>query len=914
MKRWPLLLGGCLVLVSWTWGLTNADTSEARENLEEQLDQARRDGDDKLVLRTLRDLSVLVVEVGEFDLALRLTEEAVNLARTVGDRREEAWSLGHRGDARFWLYDMPDALADYQAAHAMMLEFDDAYAVASELKNIGIAYRYLRKYEESVGALEVALATFRELDETLDVKSTVENLAQTYLSLGDDRRGLKALGEGLALAREIGDSYALLTALVRIGIFYERAGLPERALETLEEALTIAEREGFPVRETWILSAISFALVSLGRLDEALATQERALDVALRLETEAFVPDRLRELGLLHLAQNPARALGYLDRAAAMTEKLGDPIDWVLRASLARVRVRLGDLDGALQLYEQAVDELESQRSTIVSGHLRTTFLEKHHSVYQELVELLLERGRADDLQRAFYTLERARARSLVEAITEAQLDIGWPLDFDLRQRKEQLEAQLARLQLALAAAREGRTTRPGLLRQLDETEQQYLRLVTDVRRRNPRYASVRYPEPLTTAEARSLLDNKTALVTYFNSGSALYAFLLTADRFEAQRLPANPRVVEARVQTYLELIVDPTGEEWRPIGRRLHAELIAPVLEHMPPSVTHLIVVPDGVLYFLPFETLLADLPGNTNQEQYLLERFTISSVPSATVLAELGQALSGRSASDREDLVLFADPFLPADDRAGEDGRSIGSTTRAWYESEGIEIPPIPHSAEEAVAIRRLVGGSSRFYLGREASEQKVKHEPLDRFRVIHFAMHGLISQRWPARSALLLAPTEEQEDGFLQAREIYQLQLASDLVVLAACRTARGRVLTGEGVQGLAQAFLHAGSQAVLASLWDVDDHQTARLMREFYRELVRGRSKADALRQAKLALLRTDPEASPSDWGGFIMIGAASRPVALAGGARWQLWTGWPLWVVAAFVAAALAWKFRQSARA
>jgi len=138
----------------------------------------------------------------------------------------------------------------------------------------------------------------------------------------------------------------------------------------------------------------------------------------------------------------------------------------------------------------------------------------------------------------------------------------------------------------------------------------------------------------------------------------------------------------------------------------------------------------------------------------------------------------------------------------------------------------------------------------------------------------------------------------------------------VVLAACRTARGRVLRGEGVQGLAQAFLHAGSQAVLASLWDVDDHQTARLMRGFYRELLRGRPKADALRSAKLAMLRSDPDASPRDWGGFVMIGAASGPVPLVARTWWQRWNGWPLWIVAALVAAALplAWRARPAARA
>jgi CHAT domain-containing protein len=157
-------------------------------------------------------------------------------------------------------------------------------------------------------------------------------------------------------------------------------------------------------------------------------------------------------------------------------------------------------------------------------------------------------------------------------------------------------------------------------------------------------------------------------------------------------------------------------------------------------------------------------------------------------------------------------------------------------------------------------------------------VKEGGIDRFRVLHFATHGLVSERAPYRSALVLARADG-EDGFLQAREIYGLRLRSDLVVLSACQTARGSVIQGEGVESLAGAFLHAGARSVVASLWNVNDERTATFMEAFYRHLAAGQPSAAALRAAKLELLADPATASPRVWAAFVLIGDGSRPVPI-----------------------------------
>jgi CHAT domain-containing protein len=215
--------------------------------------------------------------------------------------------------------------------------------------------------------------------------------------------------------------------------------------------------------------------------------------------------------------------------------------------------------------------------------------------------------------------------------------------------------------------------------------------------------------------------------------------------------------------------------------------------------------------------------------------------------------------------------------------EGESPGETsqwTRALYEQEGLRVSSIPFSNAEAKSVMRRAGPGSRLFTGEEASEQRAKTEQLNRFRVIHFATHGLISQQAPLRSALVLAAGKAGgEDGFLQAREVCQLRLSCDLVVLSACRTARGRVLSGEGVEGLASAFFYAGAKSVVASLWDVTDAGTATFMTSFYDHLAKGRSKSEALREAKLDLLRNPETAQPRHWSPFVLIGEGTRMVPI-----------------------------------
>jgi CHAT domain-containing protein len=190
-------------------------------------------------------------------------------------------------------------------------------------------------------------------------------------------------------------------------------------------------------------------------------------------------------------------------------------------------------------------------------------------------------------------------------------------------------------------------------------------------------------------------------------------------------------------------------------------------------------------------------------------------------------------------------------------------------------MSLEPLPYTREEIKGIRALYPRkASKVYVGPAATEASFKRENLDHFNCLHFATHGLIDEEVPARSGVVFSLVDEkEEDGVLQMNEIFNLNLNADLVVLSACQSGLGKVVRGEGIIGLTRAFMYAGADSVVVSLWNVRDSSTAAFMKSFYKHLRAGKGKAEALRHAKLDMIRSDIRMYrfPYFWAPFVLIG-------------------------------------------
>ncbi len=273
---------------------------------------------------------------------------------------------------------------------------------------------------------------------------------------------------------------------------------------------------------------------------------------------------------------------------------------------------------------------------------------------------------------------------------------------------------------------------------------------------------------------------------------------------------------------------------------------LLGPLAERL--NAQRLAIVADGALGYLPFGVL--PRPGS---DEPLLARHEMVHLPSASALAVQREILTRRAPAPRQ-VAVVADPvFDPADGFA-----------------------PLPASRQEAAAIAALAApGQALAALGADAGRELALGGGLSGYRTVHFATHGVIDAEHPALSGLALATLDERgrpREGFLHLRDIYNLRLGADLVVLSGCRTALGREVRGEGLVGLTRGFLYAGAPRVVASLWRVEDRATAELMTRFYRALwVDGLPPAAALRAAQLSIREERRWRDPWFWAGWVIQG-------------------------------------------
>ncbi len=332
-----------------------------------------------------------------------------------------------------------------------------------------------------------------------------------------------------------------------------------------------------------------------------------------------------------------------------------------------------------------------------------------------------------------------------------------------------------------------------------------------------------------------------------FAGGSWL--MVMTRRGIKVYPLPKDKVVVEAAVGTYVDDVEARRNETTG--AANLYKMLLASAVAELPVETRKLILVPDGALHQLPFSSLRASADAET-----LADRFDLSVVPSVNIWQRWRSTPRPATGSAS---VIFANS-RPEGISAT---RSLGSQTG------------LPYAEVEGRRVKRLLGSGSRLLLREEASEAALKSLGTDGFKVLHFATHAVVDAARPERSAIFLAPGDG-EDGKLLPAEIAALNLDGAVVVLSACSSARGKYLRGEGVLGLARAFFQAGAQAVLGSLWDLDDQEAKILIEAFYVHLTEGLSSQEALKLAQAEL--RDAGAPAAAWAGVVVLGDGTlRPV-------------------------------------
>ena len=472
-----------------------------------------------------------------------------------------------------------------------------------------------------------------------------------------------------------------------------------------------------------------------------------------------------------------------------------------------------------------------------------------------------------------FHIVERAKARAFLEALRESKIDIRERLSPRLKKEERDIAAQISSIMISLSQGDFSEEERSKLIIKLKQRENEYKELISRIRVEIPEMTKLVSPDPCRVEKVQEeLIDEKTALIEFFLGENRSLMFFVTKNELKLYSLPPR-ELIEKSIRAYLKIIYQPPKDKFKGIlaAQRIYKELLSLDKKNIPSSVEKLIIVPDGVLYYLPFETLISSTRCGLPEEKYLIEKYTISYAPSSSSLLFLSEKKIKKGAS--KGLLAFGNPFYNAKASSkSKRNKTYTQVLKDLYSNLGFDYSPLTYSQLEVQKIAEFFPKTKRnIYLKKKAKEDIVKKISLKDYQIIHFACHGFLDENFPFRSALVLALDEDTaEDGFLQVREIYNLRMRADLIVLSACQTGKGKLEKREGILGLPRIFFYAGAKSVVSSLWKVSDKTTGKFMSYFYRHLSQGKSKARALQLAKLKMIKSKFY-HPFYWAAYILNG-------------------------------------------
>jgi CHAT domain-containing protein len=698
--------------------------------------------------------------------------------------------------------------------------------------------------------------------------------------VGGQIRYLELIGNGFNELQRREEALLFFNRAIRVAANSPDAGFPfmayegkgealialdrrEEAQSALEKGLNTARAQEKHGHETQCLTLLGKLAMQNGNLTQAIGYLEQAGATARRLNFYRMVADAMLELAKIYRQQGELRKAE--DRLAVgldASELVGDRY-YIPRnlTALAELKVQEGDICSANSFYGRAEDIIDGLVIDMPGAYSKSSLIGAMSETYLRHFELT---AKTNNVGRAFEILERARGRTIADILqSRASRKTPDPPG------SAALASQISTLQLRLMRS-ESPDERQDLLESLEEAEVRRVHLGESVEDKG----QALFTRPAALVSVQEILKPDELLLEYVLDEPN--SFCIAVSRTEARliSLPAGRGPIEHLTGRYLgEIESKKAGDE---VARQLYSLLVAPVPNRS--GNERLIIVPDGKLHSLPFDSLRD--PGG----RYVLASSVVAISPSATVLHVL-RTKPHKHEPRQTLLAVGAVPYQTGPKILAEMASSPnlpGKIMRGLFDMAGIHLENLPESEEEVQEVARELGPENSTVLtGEAATESRFKSEPLNDFKILHLAVHAIPSTRYPERAALVLGRDPSSgEDGLLQEREIAGLSLNADLVTLSACHTAVGKLEGEEGVTSLAHAFLVAGGKAVVASLWSVQDDYTTELMEQFYHHLAEGQDKAAALRQAKMDFMKKHGDSMlPSYWAGFVIVGDGSSAIAL-----------------------------------
>jgi CHAT domain-containing protein len=881
---------------------TSSKYNEALGFYREALNLAGSDGERRC--RALSHIARTYATTGRISEAKNYAQQALSLSEGLVNERTQGEALEAYGEALYWSGDSLQAVEPLGRARDLFAEVRDADGQALAVLMLGEA-SYKTDRLESLRLAERAAQLWSEAGNAYGVAQARAFLVTLSALEGQYETARCNAEEALPVFQETNDWDSAATILTSLGFISMETGDAEKSLEYYQKARAVFANAHDWLGEAEAITGVGAASLAMGRHTQLLQLYEVKLDLGHKTGNPNLTASALadiagvyelrhqyskaetlyhRSLAGYRLAHNPlgegkflihlahlytqekkySEAISLLENARPLKEKSGQVEELArLDYELADVYRRQGRLEDALKAIQRTIDIIESQRLNVGAFDSRASYFASVHQYYALYVQVLMRLHRQDpylhSAARAFEASERSKMRSLLDWLAGASQ--GAVCDELLKKQAEIEHSAPSRFPDSKAAPTSAVT--PSLT--LDEVQ-----------------AEIADDDAILLEYA--LGDEKSYL--WAVGREQVLSYDLPEDRrlneltrgFRNAVMARQPRLGESNLQ-YVRR-VSAADERYRHYARELSRLLLGPVQLG---RAKRIIIVPDGPLQYLPFSALsIRDATG----ERAIVADHEIIVLPSASALGAVRKAVANRP-RPVAGAAVFADPVFERDDprvprhstapKAEQWKKQPSAGMAVWRDVQpgSRYIPSLPGSRDEADAVLQSLGPQGVFVArGFLASRETVLTHDLGSYRVIHFATHGILDEKHPERSGLILSLIDKQgkaQDGYLRLNEIYNLKLSADLVVLSSCDSALGKDLSSEGIIGLPRAFLRAGAKSVIATLWKVDDRATAELMVHFYSRLHQGESPASALRNSQRDLSRNSQWHHPYFWAAFIFQG-------------------------------------------
>ena len=893
--------------------------------------------EEKIITSSLYSLYAL--EKSDKKNAQKYSEQSFSLSKKVSSAKARAYSFFCKGMYEYYYGKLKDATDFFEQASVSAQETQDIFIMSQTLYYVGFSYLRNGNPYKAVDKMDLALQQCEKYNYRKGIALSYFGKAYLNFYINEKQKALDLFGKSDSLFPTDFEWMEKARIVTAIGLIYMEFGELEIAESNFQKAIDYYEKANYLLGKISNITLLGDTYLLKSDSKKAKQTYESATTLSSQIDDEFRVANIKEGLGNVEFRENNfdaaiknylealkiynnigvklpvienlignaykqnqdyKTARNYYNSALQTNRKTKDflQLSEVLFSS-AKLSLIENKPDEAFDNIKESIDLTENRYSDVANTNLKSTYLSSVFERYELFINLSMKKHRQNpnekyDLQ-ALQSAEKSRARVMLENLSLANADFTKDADVETVKREKEirvlLNAKADKLTDLLSQNAEKSET-DKISSEINELENELENIKAQLKQQSPVYSAIKNPAPFDVGEfQKNVLDENSLLLEFSFGEEESYLWLVGKNEFISYILPPRQQI-ESKIETlrgllasremlkdesieaYQNRIAKADADYWK-TAQDLSRELFGQVADKF--GNKRLIIVPDGKLGYFPVSAL--PLPDSETGEPILLSNEVVYE-PSASTLSLLTNNKQTNSAS--KSLLIFSDPVFNAEDSrlSAENKNDLSAQTETGEKFRFVEslnsLVRLDSSKSEADSIVDILGTSNADnFSGFSANRERLLNTNAADYKILHFATHGLIDEKRPELSGIVLSRFDEngqKMDEFFRLHDIYGMNLNSDLVVLSACNTGIGKEVRGEGLLSLNNAFLSVGAKSVMASLWKVEDGATLELMKNFYDAMANEKlTPSKALQKAQINLQQSERYKSPFYWAAFTVQG-------------------------------------------